>query len=73
MALLAFLAAELREAHLGVAATYRSVDPTIGLAMSESLSELSPRAAARRVTLAGLDHSDLEHFPRWRVCPRETS
>lgn len=62
MELLAFVAGELRDVHLGVAATYRSVDPTISLAMSGLLSELSRRAAVRRLTLAGLDHSDLRQF-----------
>jgi hypothetical protein len=59
MELVTFLASEMADAPLVLAATYRDVDPAVSPDLTRTLVELSRRPVVRRFDLAGLDRTAL--------------
>src|SRR5919204_3609871 len=60
--LLRFLARELNSMHTLVVGAYRDVDPTLRDPLREFLAEVSREPATRRLSLRGLDESDVEQY-----------
>jgi len=59
LSLLAFLAAELKDARLVVVGTYRDVEVTGGQPLAETLGALAREPVVERIPLGGLDRADV--------------
>ena len=59
LSLLAFLAAELKDARLAVLGTYRDVELLAGLLLADTLGALAREPVVERIPLGGLDRDDV--------------
>jgi len=59
LSLLAFLAAELKDARLVVVGTYRDVEVVAGQPLAETLGALAREPVVERISLGGLDPADV--------------